>query len=226
MGADGANPRPLTGSPPSDGGPSLSPDGRFITFESDHGERPARACSSTSSALLVSEDSLDELAWASGQIIIGRLVEKLPSAWGEQLNPDVDDCLPICTDLIVEVEQAIRVEPADQVRVRLPGGTIGPYTQTVEPRPDLGPGDRALLFLQAPRGSDLLPPASTIVGSIQGVWRISAGDTVETGRDPAHDGQPLGEVARQIRAALGGSPAVHPPLPVVPLVTALLAPEG
>jgi hypothetical protein len=44
-------------------------------------------CSGTLAASIVRIDSLEELAWTSHQVIIGTVIERQPSVWGDAHNP-------------------------------------------------------------------------------------------------------------------------------------------
>lgn len=70
------------------------------------------------------------------------------------------------TLVTIAVERTVKGPASAQVIVRVAGGTVGEYTQTVEDTPAFAAGERVLLFLD---GADGLPG---VVGGIQGKFTV------------------------------------------------------
>jgi hypothetical protein len=160
----------------------------------------------------ISEDfamftSLDELAWASHQVIEGTVAEILPA---QKIKVE-GSVLPftIVTDAMVTVDRQFRGQAATMVRVRLLGGSIGDCAQEFPDSPQLTPGTSVLLFLREPDAATS-DQAYELTGGKQGYWTISDGGLV-TATDPRL--QLTGEAATvaAVEGALSATLAAGPP---------------
>jgi Tol biopolymer transport system component len=211
--------RRLTDDPSNNESPSWSPDGRHIAFVSERDGRLAEPCSFQTYGLLGPPPSLEEAAWTSHLIVLGTVVDETEPAWDVPHAGGTNPCLQIVTDYFIEVERQYRGEPVETVRVRVEGGMIGIYRQSIEPTPNLVVGDRVLLLLYEAPPSDLLPPAYS--AAVQRSFVVVDGRLEATGVPSEHDGLEVGEVERRIRVALDG----EPPPNAIPLEEAPLTDE-
>ncbi len=156
---------------------------------------------------------LAQLAWTSSQIITGRVVEERPAKVAPGFKgPRAGQPQPdqIYREYVVQVEQVLRGRPADTILVRRSGGRVGNCEQVDPSEAPLAIGDHVLLFL---RGHN-------VNTGRQGTWGVKDDGTVVTTyrQHEPYNGQSVGRIGQQIRAALsGGPPATVPPDFLVPL---------
>jgi dipeptidyl aminopeptidase/acylaminoacyl peptidase len=215
IGADGSGLRQLTDDPRFDESPGWSPDGSMIAFVSDRDGGQAILCNYMTISDYAAIPTLDQLAWTSHAIVAGTLVEELPAAFGELLDPEFDQSPPIYTDFIIEVEAWVRGHAVETVRIRQPGGTVGACTQYEENAPALEVGERVLLFLLPDDLNPSLPEAWIIQGGYQGYWPLDGDGRVQSSGYPDHTGQSLDALADIILEILAQPDAAYPDL--VPL---------
>src|SRR5579884_3417341 len=136
-------------------------------------------CSGVLAGSIEKIGSVEELVWTSHQIVVGTVVEKQPSVWGDGYNPSDASRRLIYTHYTVRVEQRVRGLPGDTIVVRQWGGTIGSCTQTNMLEPSLAVGERVLLFLRRsnPQGSSV---TYSLDGGAQGKWLINPNGSVTT----------------------------------------------
>jgi len=173
----------------------------------------AESCNVSSGGAIVQLGTLDELAWASHQIVVGTVVEILPPVWGAVLNPGYSNHRPIYTDYVVQVEQRLRGTPVERVRVRQVDGTIDGCTQES--------GDTVPMAV-----ADAEEPTYFLAGVGQGFWQVRDDDTVVP--SAAHYNQyaarTLAEIRHVAAEALSSDPPKPMPVPAVSLDAAPLAP--
>lgn len=165
---------------------------------------PGKQCA-ISEPLFASIDTVDALSWASYRIVVGTIVERLPSAYGTMMLSDQLPNPPIYTDYVVRVEQTFRGRPIGTIRLRRAGGTLDGCADDEEGLP-IVVGNRVLLFLNFPVGNSDVPPYET-VGEPQGLAQVdAAGAKVYEGRWSlrSRDGSWRRSAARRRR---GRSPA-------------------
>lgn len=209
MDADGSNVRQLTDAPHSDTAPSWSPDGSLIAFTSNRDGGQPVSCSWSASDLLAGIESMEIMTWMAHQVVVGTIVEQLPPAFGDPLNPEFEPSLPIYTDYLFKVERRFRGHPVDTLRIRQSGGAIGDCVQTVEPLAPLAVGQRIVLFLTEERPSSVLPPAYYITGGPQGWFEIEADETILNGLGDAS--QPMRMTLDEVGALVAETLAAGPP---------------
>ncbi len=122
-------------------------------------------------------ENLADLAWYSHQIIVGTVVEQLPSAPAEDV-PGVDPIIqPVVTDYRIQVDARIRGLPVNTLRVRQIGGTFEDCTVTNKAGELFAEGDKVLLFLSTPE-----PGAADATyyptGDDSGIWHFDDTGTV------------------------------------------------
>ena len=156
---------------------------------------------------LANTEPFENLAWTSQQVVVARVIKQIGPRWAEPhwWQRTGSTCLEIVTDYVFEIETQYRGEPAEKLRVRVPGGEIGNYKAEIGIGPDFGIGDRLLLFLTDAPQSELLPNA--YAADIQRAWWLDAGDRIKANShlDPFEVTR-LDDVEDRIRNALEGSP--------------------
>lgn len=133
------------------------------------------SCSVGASASTISVSSPEILAWIADQVVIGTVVEQLPSEFGRELYPQGPSA--IHTDYGFQVEARIRGEDHDVIYVRQPGGTVDECVVAYEDGPMLKVRDQLLLFLYD--DMDAQQPTYGILGDGQGYWEILSDGRVE-----------------------------------------------
>jgi len=173
----------------------------------------AESCNVSSGGAIVQLGTLDELAWASHQIVVGTVVEILPPVWGAVLNPGYSNYRPIYTDYVVQVEQRLRGTPVERVRVRQVGGTIDGRTQES--------GDTVPMAV-----ADAEEPTYFLAGVGQGFWQVRDDDTVVpfAAHYNQHAARTIAEIRHVVAEALSSDPPKPMPVPAVSLDAAPLAP--
>jgi len=173
----------------------------------------AESCNVSSGGAIVQLGTLDELAWASHQIVVGTVVEILPPVWGAVLNPGYSNHRPIYTDYVVQVEQRLRGTPVERVRVRQVGGTIDGRTQES--------GDTVPMAV-----ADAEEPTYFLAGVGQGFWQVRDDDTVVpfAAHYNQHAARTIAEIRHVVAEALSSDPPKPMPVPAVSLDAAPLAP--
>lgn len=169
---------------------------------------PPMECSWAVSGAVAGISSMEAMTWMSHLVVAGQVVERLPAAFGDPLNQTFQPGPPIYTDFILEIERQFRGLPADTVRIRRPGGTIGDCVQLYDPSPQLVVGARVLLFLAEDQTDALPPPAYNVTGVTQGLFKVARNNTVVNDLDPEIQPQrmTLDEVAELIYETLAGDP--------------------
>ena len=167
-------------------------------------------CSGTVSGSYAQIDTVEQLAWASYQVVVGRVVRQLPSERVEVKTGLGYAEQRIRTEYEIDVEQRLRGESFPTIRLRRAGGAVGDCTLTNESEPPLAVGDRLLLFLHQPASAATVP-TYTVTGAVQGYWLLTPQNTVIPAADrAAHLGKyrnrPYQEIAGAIRQSLAGSP--------------------
>ena len=133
---------------------------------------------------LVLELSLEELTLGADHIATGT-VSELESRWE-------NDGL-IYTYVTLQPEEYLKGDSAaDELTVKVPGGTVGGITLRVADAPRFAAGERVLVFLE-----DEHSPVYRSLGGFQGKQTISNGLVVERGA-------PLSAIENEIRAILSG----------------------
>jgi len=204
-------------------------------------EPPSALCDTLVSSSPVGYANVEALAWASHQVVAGRVVGSSPPQWSEPFvtgfHEDEKDVpvRTITTDYIVQVESRIRGEDLDYIRVRLEGGAIGNCEIVNETTPPLTSDEHILLFLHTGFES-ALPATFAITGGTQGLWTFVDDDHVvpsvlyRTGHEhdvPAEAVHSLHLLAEQLRTSLANGDIPEGdarPYRVVPLEEAPLAP--
>ena len=132
-------------------------------------------------------DTIEGLAWASHQVVVGTVVEELPSQFAGWINPEIDPrARHVVTDYVIEVESRLRGHSVDPLRVRRAGGMVGDCTVVEAEGFDSGfaVGDRVLLFLTT---EDLegISQQDTVHRPIgpQGIWRVTQDGTIQATSD-------------------------------------------
>lgn len=108
---------------------------------------------------LVEEKNLNDLVKESDNIVIGKVTNKI-SYWEDKV---------IFTDIDISIKQNIKGKQ-DKIKLKIPGGTVGNVTLTVEDVPSFARGEETLLFLKE----------NQIVGQFQGKYSIKDDNTLET----------------------------------------------
>ena len=96
----------------------------------------------------------------SDRVIEGRVVA-LESFWNE--NGRV-----IVTEAVIRISETILGAPTSELRVRVPGGTVGDFRVEASGFPKFAEGQHVLLFLEA----DASTGANTVVGHQQGHFEV------------------------------------------------------
>lgn len=148
---------------------------------------------------------VEDLAWSSGQIVVGTVSEDLGPDWAEPDNVsssrDTRGCLEIMNDYEIEVERQFFGESAETLRIRAPGGELDGYEQLHGIAPDLEPGERYLFFLFKAPESEMLPDAWAF--DLQRARRVLADERITTGHDSS---MTLGEIEQLVEETLDGEP--------------------
>lgn len=181
---------------------SASPIGRNALAPED--------CDTTLQGTTERIDDLVVLAWGSDQVIVGEVVEQLPSTWST-----VDSQTPlshsIATDYVVHVDQRVRGRPFDMLRLRHAGGTVKGCTLTnlSDPKPVVG--GRLLLFLSH-QINGAPAPTYFVTGNWQGFWTVDNNGNVANpvAHFNALDGKPLENVVKKVRQSLLTAPPAAP----------------
>lgn len=148
-------------------------------------------------------EDLADLAWYSHQIIVGTVVEQLPSTPAEDV-PGVDPIMqPVVTDYRIQVDARIRDLPANTLRVRQIGGTFEDCTVTNQAGKVFTEGDQVLLFLSTPEPG-AADPTYYPTGDDSGIWHFDDTGTVVSNWKPS---------------VPGSYPTIEPPvIPMIELV--------
>lgn len=112
-----------------------------------------------SGATTVAERSMRDLVAEAPSIVYGTVVSTT-SHWTENRSL-------IVTDVRVEVEDVLKGEPASQVVVTQPGGSVGKLRVECDGAAAFLPGDRAILFLDRNPGG-----RTHVVGLFQGRFDV------------------------------------------------------
>jgi hypothetical protein len=115
---------------------------------------PTQATRATTLARL----SLDQLATAADNVARVRCVSA-ESRWEDGA---------IWTVTTFDVVESMKGNLPNQVTVRLPGGSLGHLTATVDGTPKFNPGGEAILFLERRRSGGF-----SVAGWVQGTFRIA-----------------------------------------------------
>lgn len=144
------------------------------------------------SATTVVPMSVEDLTRAASHVVQVRVLESW-SAWNPQRTL-------IYTYSRVQVERALKGQPADTMVVKQLGGSAGGYTQKVAGVRQFQPGEEALLFLRPSIAGD---GTMAIVGLMQGNFRIAQ---TASGQMVASNGMPDVHAVQNGRvAAYGGT---------------------
>ncbi len=133
---------------------------------------------SSSTDNILEKYSLDKLILRSDSIIVGHVVDIMPSRWNttdgnKQEYKNEGDV--IYTDVKIEVEKYLKgVYDTKIIAVRTLGGTVGQYSQLVEDQPRYEKGEKVLVFLR----KDMMNGYFVTVGLIQGKMVVSPDDKV------------------------------------------------
>lgn len=102
---------------------------------------------------LVLRGNLEEITWASDQIVVATVSGRVRSLLGD-LRSTGDPSLgetqdrPILTEYAVQVDSRLRGTEEDELVIRIPGGTLEGCTQYNVDWPQFESGDQALMFLR------------------------------------------------------------------------------
>ena len=113
----------------------------------------SRLCGSDVIATYPEMATVEAIAWASHQIVVGTVLEQSDPFWSEPFSEGIDKSLvggpsrTILSDFIVDVHENFRGEDLERLTVRTQGGTIGDCTITDLGAPTFEAGDEVLLFL-------------------------------------------------------------------------------
>ena len=167
-----------------------------------------------------------ELPWTSHQIVIGTVVEQLPTiayAPDPAARPGYRE---LRTDYAVQVDGRVRGRPIARVHLRRAGGTVDGCTTINESEPELVVGQRLLLFLANPQRGTGVP--TYVAFGAQGYWNLTP-EGLATNPLPhyrEYSGLPLARLVDVVRAALVGPPPDGLGPLLVPLDEAPLAPAA
>ncbi|CAN5699014.1 hypothetical protein BH24CHL1_BH24CHL1_09110 [soil metagenome] len=186
------------------------------------------SCSVGASSSTISVSSPEILAWIADQVVIGTIIEQLPSEFGRELYPQGPRA--IHTDFAFEVKVRVRGESHDIIYIRQPGGAIGDCVVAHEDTLVFKIGDQLLLFLYDDK--DDRRPTYGVLGGGQGYWEIQSDGRVEplwlevlSSSGVESGGIQLTDLVERLHASLiSGSPPQQPgstlatPLDVSPVV--------
>src|SRR5262245_13815138 len=122
----------------------------------------------------------------SESVVRGHVVD-VRSAWN-------DEGTAIFTYVTLEVTGRLHGNAADQLVIRVPGGTVGDFTTVMEGAPEFEPGDDVVAFIA--RWYDGVP---MVAGYAQGLSRVHPdrlGNLMLRGG--LADGMPMSELGRQL----------------------------
>lgn len=179
---------------------------------------PQGACVMAAGSYPIIPD-VDQLTWASHRIVIGTVMERLPSV----PRPDAPRS-PLYTDYVVKVERSFRGTRIETLHIRRSGGAIGDCTSP-EGGPPLRVGDRLLLFLNYPQ-PDTVAPTYEVTGEDQGYSRLDANEVVTEATHPGLRGKTIAQVVQQLARVLAGPPPSRPIVGYIPVVPPERAPRG
>lgn len=165
-------------------------------------------CTVPGSASVTEALDLLQLVRESDAVVVGRAVHS-EAHWDSRRR--------IVTDVTVEVERTMKGDAAEgeQLVLRQLGGSIGELGMRVAGEPQLGVGDRAVLFGRRMRGTHLRP-----VGMSQGVLPVR----VEAGVEMVHPGGAGLALVRRVRGqVVTAPPALLDPRPLDEVVADIRA---
>ncbi len=157
---------------------------------------------------------IDELIAKADVIGIGQIRSYHPDQWNTKngkLPPDIT-AKNISPDFIIlrdaefEIRQFIKGDTAQPVmRIRTFGGKVDQDRMIVEDEPSLDTGQTYLLFLEQDHGTTatINPGHYLIVGSIQGVYRISNGKAISASEQWALEDL-INYIQRSLSASMDG----------------------
>lgn len=128
-------------------------------------------------------EHIADLAWYSHQIVVGTVIEQLPSQHlpaGFGSDPLFEF---VVTDYVVQVEERLRGRSSETLRVRQLGGTVGDCEVRTRDEPLFELGERLLLFASTPE-PDVSDPTYYPTGGRQGVWQFDASGTLVSNWQP------------------------------------------
>lgn len=165
---------------------------------------------------------LDDLTWASEQIIVGVVEESYPTV------PDPEyPRLPLYTEYAVQIEQVFRGDSIDKLRIRQPGGSIPGGCEDFMGAFPIKRGNRFLLFLSHQQANTDVP-SYLVVGERQGYWSLTDDGSFANlaPHFEEYESASIEAVSREIATVLSASAPTDPIVGFIPVVSLAEAPRG
>lgn len=135
-------------------------------------------CGMLIAPLFLDFPTAEALAWASHQVIIGTVTEKLPSQWGDPVAPGAGiTARNIYTDYAIDVKERLRGVNENPIHLRVLGGQIDSCVMKDTSNPSIEVGQQVFLFLGEPvSGTKVL--TYPLVNGPDGFWQFTTDEIV------------------------------------------------
>jgi hypothetical protein len=197
----------------NDAPPAASPDAEI-------GTEHALTCESTSGSV-AAISSFSDLTWASERIVVGEVAKLYPSVPDPKAPQQ-----PLYTEFDVHVDENLRGQAIEMLRVRHGGGEIPGGCSDPQGATPVHVGDRFIFFLGF-QVEHAEIPTYFVIGEQQGLWKLN-GDRVDDVLPwySEFSGRPITDVGLQVSASLAAAPPERPIAGHYPVVTLNQAPLG